>query len=181
MNLPNKLTVGRIFLVPVFMFFLLVKIPYGNYIAAFVFIVAASTDGLDGYIARKRKLVTNFGKIMDPLADKLMVTGALLCLVQLGEISAWVAVIILGREFAITGLRSFVAAEGVVISASVLGKIKTVTQIVAISLILLKDFYFDYIGIDLGQYVLYVALVFTIWSGADYVVRINKKFKIDDI
>ena len=139
MNLPNKLTLGRIFLIPVFMFFLLVKITYGKYLAAFIFILAASTDGLDGYIARKRKQITNFGKIMDPLADKLLVTAALVSLVQLGEISAWPAFIILGREFAITGLRSVAAAEGVVVSASYLGKIKTVTQIIAISLILLEE------------------------------------------
>lgn len=181
MNLPNKLTIGRIVLVPVFMLFLLVNITYGKYFAAFIFIVAASTDGLDGYIARKRKQITNFGKIMDPLADKLLVTAALISLVQLGEISAWVAFIILGREFAITGLRSVVAAEGVVIAASPLGKIKTITQIVAISLILLEDFYSAYIAFPLGQGVLYVALFFTIWSGIDYVKEINKKIKIDDI
>lgn len=181
MNLPNKLTLGRIFLIPVFMFFLLVKVPYGKYIAAFVFILAALTDGLDGYIARKRKQVTNFGKIMDPLADKLLITAALISLVQLGEISAWPAVIILGREFAITGLRSVAAAEGVVVAASNLGKIKTVTQIIAISLILLEGFYIEYINISLGTITLYIALFFTIWSGLDYVKKINKKVKIDDI
>ncbi len=181
MNLPNKLTIGRIFLIPLFMFFLLVKITYGKYLAAFVFILAASTDGLDGYIARKRKQVTNFGKIMDPLADKLLITAALISLVQLGEISAWPAVIILGREFAITGLRSVAAAEGVVVAASPLGKIKTVTQIIAVSLILLEGFYIDYINLPLGMIMLYIALFFTIWSGYDYVKKINKKVKIDDI
>ena len=181
MNLPNKLTIGRIVLIPVFMFFLLVNVTYGKYFAAVIFIVAAATDGLDGYIARKRKQITNFGKIMDPLADKLLVTAALISLVQLGEINAWVAFIILAREFTITGLRSVVAAEGVVVAASPLGKIKTVTQIVAISLILLKDFYTPYIAFPLADATLYVALFFTIWSGVDYVVKINKKFKIDDI
>ena len=181
MNLPNKLTVGRIVLIPVFMLFLLVKITYGKYLAALIFIVAASTDGLDGYIARKRKLITNFGKIMDPLADKLLVTAALLSLVQLRGIRAWVAFINLGRELAITGLRSVAAAEGVVIAASPLGKVKTVTQIVAISLILLEDFYIGFIGLPLGEWVLYIALFFTIWSGIDYVRKINRKIKIDDI
>ncbi len=181
MNLPNKLTLGRIFLIPVFMFFLLVKITYGKYLAAFIFILAASTDGLDGYIARKRKQITNFGKIMDPLADKLLVTAALISLVQLGEISAWPAFIILGREFAITGLRSVAAAEGVVVAASPLGKIKTVTQIVAIALILLEGFYIEYIPFPVGNYFLYVALFFTLWSGLDYVKKINSKIKIDDI
>jgi CDP-diacylglycerol--glycerol-3-phosphate 3-phosphatidyltransferase len=163
------------------MFFLLVKITYGKYLAAFIFILAASTDGLDGYIARKRKQITNFGKIMDPLADKLLVTAALISLVQLGEISAWPAFIILGREFAITGLRSVAAAEGVVVAASPLGKIKTVTQIVAIALILLEGFYIEYIPFPVGNYFLYVALFFTLWSGLDYVKKINSKIKIDDI
>ncbi len=181
MNLPNKLTLGRIFLIPVFMFFLLVKITYGKYLAAFIFILAASTDGLDGYIARKRKQITNFGKIMDPLADKLLVTAALVSLVQLGEISAWPAFIILGREFAITGLRSVAAAEGVVVSASYLGKVKTVTQIIAISLILLEDFHIKYINFPIGEAFLYIALFFTIWSGVDYVRKLNTKIKIDDI
>jgi CDP-diacylglycerol--glycerol-3-phosphate 3-phosphatidyltransferase len=153
------------------MFFLLVKITYGKYLAAFIFILAASTDGLDGYIARKRKQITNFGKIMYPLADKLLVTAALISLVQLGEISAWPAFIILGREFAITGLRSVAAAEGVVVAASPLGKIKTVTQIVAIALILLEGFYIEYIPFPVGNYFLYVALFFTLWSGLDYVKK----------
>ncbi len=181
MNLPNKLTIGRIILIPVFMFFFFFNITHGKYLAALVFIIAAATDGLDGYIARKRKQVTNFGKIMDPLADKLLVTAALISLDQLGEINAWMAFIILGREFAITGLRNVVAAEGVVIAASPLGKVKTVTQIVAISLILLKDFYTPYIGFPIADTTLYVAMIFTVWSGIDYVVKINKKVKIDDI
>lgn len=181
MNLPNKLTIGRIFLIPIFMLFLLVNVPYGKYLAAFIFVLAASTDGLDGYIARKRKQITNFGKIMDPLADKLLVTAALISLVELGEISAWPVVIILGREFAITGLRSVAAAEGVVIAASHLGKVKTVTQIIAITLILLEDFYIQYINLPIGEIFLYIALFFTIWSGVDYVIKIKTKIKIDDI
>ena len=181
MNLPNKLTIGRILLIPVFMFFLLVNVPYGKYLAAFIFILAASTDGLDGYIARKRKQITNFGKIMDPLADKLLVTAALVSLVQLREISPWVVFLILGREFAITGLRSVAAAEGVVVSASILGKVKTITQIVAISLILLEDIFFAWIPFPIGEWTLYAALVFTVWSGVDYIMKINQKIKIDDM
>jgi len=179
MNLANKLTLSRIFLIPVFMWVLLIRIPFGEYIAAAIFILAASTDGLDGYIARKRKQVTNFGKLIDPLADKLLISAALISLVELKQISAWVAVIIIGREFFITGLRTIVAAQGVIISASKLGKIKTISQIVAISAILLKDFPLSLLNITFGKYAIYVAVFFTIWSGADYFIKARKSARID--
>ena len=99
MNLPNKLTLLRIFLIPIFLLIFLISIPYGQYIATAIFIIAASTDGLDGYIARKRKQITNLGKLMDPLADKLLITAALIVLVESGDISGWIAFIIIGREF----------------------------------------------------------------------------------
>lgn len=178
MNLPNLLTIIRIILVPIFMLVLLVKIPYGQLFAAAIFIIAASTDGLDGYIARKRKQITNFGKIMDPLADKLLVSAALISLVQLGKISGWVAVIIIGREFAVTGLRSVAAAEGVVISASKLGKIKTISQIVAIVAILINEFVVQLIGLPLGDYLLYLAVFFTLYSGLDYFLKAGKFLKV---
>ncbi len=178
MNLPNKLTLSRIFLIPVFMLVLLIRIPYGEYIAAAIFILAASTDGLDGYIARKRKQVTNFGKLLDPLADKLLVSAALICLVELKEVPAWIAVIIIGREFFVSGLRSIAAAEGVVIAASKLGKIKTITQIVAISALLLNDFTLSLFNITFGRYALYIALFFTVWSGVDYYLNAKKSAKL---
>ncbi|MDK2823088.1 MAG: CDP-diacylglycerol---glycerol-3-phosphate 3-phosphatidyltransferase [Clostridia bacterium] len=178
MNLPNALTIIRIILVPVFMIVLLVKIPYGQLFAAAIFIIAASTDGLDGYIARKRKQITNFGKIMDPLADKLLVSAALISLVQLGKIAGWVAVIIIGREFAVTGLRSVAAAEGIVISASKLGKYKTVFQIIAIVAILVNELIISLIGLPLGQYFLYIAVFFTIYSGLDYFFKAGKLLKV---
>ena len=144
MNLANRLTLARIILIPLFMAFLLLQIPKGhtlfphqNIVATLIFWAASATDGLDGYIARKRNQVTVVGKFMDPLADKLLVAAALISLVQLGDVPAWVAWIILGREFSVTGLRAIAATEGIVISASKLGKLKTVTQIVAISTILL--------------------------------------------
>ncbi|MHB8171639.1 MAG: CDP-diacylglycerol--glycerol-3-phosphate 3-phosphatidyltransferase [Thermincolia bacterium] len=168
MNLANSLTLVRIFLVPIFMIILFIKIPYGKFIAAAVFILAASTDGLDGYIARKKNQVTRLGKFMDPLADKLLVSAALISLVELGEISAWIAVIIIGREFAVTGLRAIAAAEGIVISASHLGKYKTVSQIVAISAMFLENYPFSLWEIPFGQIAMGVALFFTIWSGVDY-------------
>jgi len=180
-NLPNRLTMARIILIPVFMTFLLLKIPAGHelfphqdFAAAIIFILAAATDGLDGYIARKRDQVTNLGKFMDPLADKLLVSAALISLVQLGEVMAWVAWIILAREFAVTGLRAIAAVDGVVISASPLGKIKTVAQIIAISAILLHDWPLSLIGLHIGQPFLYIALFFTIISGLDYLMKSRK-------
>lgn len=178
MNLPNTLTMIRIILVPIFMLVLLIKIPYGQLFAALIFIIAASTDGLDGYIARKRKQVTNFGKIMDPLADKLLVSAALISLVQLGKISGWVAIIIIGREFAVTGLRSVAAAEGIIISASKLGKYKTVSQIVAIVAILINEIIIEIIGLPLGEYLIYIAVFFTLYSGWDYFAKAGKLLRV---
>ncbi|WP_252230308.1 CDP-diacylglycerol--glycerol-3-phosphate 3-phosphatidyltransferase [Clostridium sp. ZBS15] len=139
MNLANKLTLIRIFLVPIFLIFIVVKgIPYGSFIATIIFVLAALTDKLDGYIARSRNQVTNFGKFMDPLADKLLVTTALITLVEMHIVPSWAAVIIIAREFAVSGLRTLAASEGRVIAASWWGKIKTVIQIIAIVLLLLQ-------------------------------------------
>ncbi len=139
MNLANKLTMLRIFLVPLFLIFIAVKnIPYGTFIATFIFIIASLTDQLDGYIARSRNQVTNFGKFMDPLADKLLVTAALISLVELQVVPAWATVVIIAREFAVSGLRTIAASEGKVIAASMWGKAKTVTQIVAIIALLIQ-------------------------------------------
>jgi len=176
MNLPNRLTMVRIFLIPVFVAAVTLKIPHGDYIAASIFILAASTDGLDGYIARKRKMITTLGKIMDPLADKLLVTAALLVLVELHRMPSWVALIIIGREFAVTGLRVMAAAEGNIISAGQLGKVKTVTQIVAMVALFIKD-----LPIVLGYTALAVAVFFTVWSGWDYFYRSWRVIKKDGI
>jgi len=165
-NLPNRVTLVRIFLIPVFVAVVTLRIPYGDYIAAVIFILAASTDGLDGYIARKKKMVTNLGKLMDPLADKLLVSAALLVLVELQRLPAWVALIIIGREFAITGLRALAAADGNIIAARWLGKVKTVTQIVAIVALFIRD-----LPLILGYTAMGVAVFFTIWSGWEYFYR----------
>ncbi len=172
MNLANSLTVLRMFLVPVFMLLLLETVPYGPALAVAVFILAAVTDGLDGYIARSRREVTQFGKLIDPIADKLLITAALLSLVELGEISAWVALIIIGREFAVSGLRMLAAAEGVVISASRWGKLKTISQIVAIVVLLLK-----WPG---GLVLMWIAAVITVISGVDYFVKANRTMNFAD-
>ena len=171
MNLPNRLTLARIFLIPIFLAVVTLRIKYGDLIAAGVFILAASTDGLDGYIARKNKQITTLGKFMDPLADKLLVSAALIVLVELGHLSAWVAVIIIGREFAVTGLRAIAAAEGVIISASKLGKWKTVSQIIAIVAMFLHNITLTIFGFDFGMAAMAVAVFFTLWSGIDYLAK----------
>ncbi|KRQ87005.1 CDP-diacylglycerol--glycerol-3-phosphate 3-phosphatidyltransferase [Caloramator mitchellensis] len=163
MNLANKLTILRIILVPVFLFFIAIKIKYGNLFAAAIFIIAAITDTLDGYIARSRKEVTKFGKFMDPLADKLIVTSALVSLVELEKIASWAVMIIVAREFAVTGLRSLAASEGRVIAASNWGKAKTVIQIIAIIASLVE--------VPYSEILMAIAIVITIVSGVDYFVK----------
>ncbi len=174
MNLANRITLFRIFLVPIFMFFLLIQIgDYGTYIAVAIFIIAAATDGLDGYIARKKKQVTNFGKFIDPLADKLLVTAALISLIELNQLSSWVVMIIISREFVVTSLRIIAVSEGVVIAASMWGKIKTTTQIIAI-IAMLINLPFSILGIPLENIIMLIAVIFTVFSGVEYLVK-NKE------
>ncbi len=168
MNIPNSLTLLRIVLIPVFVVVLLVRIPYGDYFAAFIFIVAAFTDSLDGYLARKWKQVTKLGIILDPIADKLLITAALISLVELGKISGWIAIVILGREFAVSALRLVKAEEGLIIPASKLGKLKTISQIVAVLLIILEKAYDSFISLPLGKWAIYTAVVITLVSGIEY-------------
>jgi CDP-diacylglycerol--glycerol-3-phosphate 3-phosphatidyltransferase len=163
LNLPNTLTLLRILLVPVVVVALLDETPNGDAIAAGVFALAALTDGLDGYIARSRGAITTFGKLMDPIADKLLVTAALVALVSLNRLEAWVAMVIIAREFAITGLRGVAAEQGVVIQASWLGKVKTILQIAAV--ICLIAFHPAPLAVDL---LVYVAVAATVISGIDY-------------
>ncbi len=174
MNLANKITIARIFLVPVFMIFLLSKMPYGITIAAIIFIIAALTDSLDGYIARSRNQVTKLGKFMDPLADKLLVTAALVSLVQMGTLPAWIVVTIISREFIVSVFRAIAAAEGIVIAASPWGKAKTVSQIVAIISLLLNNYPFSLINFPFTTISLWIAVILTIVSGVDYIYS-NKK------
>ncbi|QBD84848.1 CDP-diacylglycerol--glycerol-3-phosphate 3-phosphatidyltransferase [Clostridium tetani] len=186
MNLANKLTIIRIFLVPVFLIFIAINdIPYGKTIATAIFIIAALTDKLDGYIARSRNQITRFGKFMDPLADKLLVTAALISLVELQVISTWVAMIIIAREFAVTGLRAVAASEGIVIAASPLGKAKTVTQIIAIIIALINLNNINILSIPsnyistLTTITMGAAVIITIISGVDYFVKNKEAIKID--
>lgn len=193
MNLANKLTLLRIILVPVFLVFIEIKgIPYGKTIATIVFIVASITDKLDGYIARSRNQITRFGKLMDPLADKLLVSAALICLVEARILPSWVAVIIIAREFAVTGLRSIAAAEGIVLAAGWWGKLKTFIQIVAIlcalvnfnmrSIRFLHNFHsvnFVLIFRYLTNITMGLAVIITIFSGVDYFIKNREVFSSD--
>lgn len=192
MNLPNKITMSRIFLIPVFMLFMLVDFNFGNVvvlgttiqtahlIGGIIFIIASITDWLDGYIARKNNLVTNMGKFLDPLADKLLVSAAFIILVELGTAPSWIIIIIISREFAVTGLRLILAGGGEVVAANQLGKIKTVAQILAIISLLLNNIYFETIGVPFGMIMLYIALVFTVWSGADYFYK-NRRVLLESM
>ncbi len=174
MNLPNKLTIFRVILIPFFVFFMLA--PYfpdnGKYIAVAIFIVASLTDMLDGKIARKYNLVTNFGKFMDPLADKLLVCSAMICLVATGQLASWIVIIIISREFIISGFRLIAADNGIVIAASYWGKFKTVFQMLMIIVLILdiQNSFFQILGVILT----YVALILTVVSLIDYIVK-NKQ------
>ena len=169
MNLPNKLTMLRVLLIPVFGVLLLADFwgKWLDYIALAVFIIASLTDMLDGMIARKYNLITNFGKFMDPLADKLLVCSAMICLLDLGRIPAWVVIVIIAREFIISGFRLVASDKGVVIAAGYIGKAKTVTQMIMIMLMIL-----DIEQIQLiTDIVMYIAAILTVVSLVDYIYR----------
>ena len=178
-TLANTLSILRILLIPVFMAFMLglEGIPYREYIAVGIFVLASVTDTLDGYFARSRNAVTVLGKFLDPLADKMLVSAALVSLVQLDRLSAWVAMVIISREFAVSGLRLVAAAEQVVIPASPLGKIKTFSQIVAVTALILPEFGFV-MGKPLSWYLIYLAALLTVISGIDYFVKARDKLRV---
>ena len=183
MNLPNKLTALRILMIPLFMIITLFPFDWGTLavaqsqiavnqlIGAINFAIASFTDWLDGYIARRDGLVTNFGKFADPLADKMLVATAMIVLVGQGLAPSWVVSIIISRELAVTGLRLLLVKEGEVMAAAWPGKIKTATQMVAIILLFLDNFPFQAIGIPVADIMLYLCLVFTIYSGVDYFIK----------
>ncbi|MGI6538725.1 MAG: CDP-diacylglycerol--glycerol-3-phosphate 3-phosphatidyltransferase [Caldicoprobacterales bacterium] len=180
MNLANKITIIRILLIPLFIIILLTTFPYHKYVASLIFVLAACTDSLDGYIARKRNEITNFGKFIDPLADKLLVTSALISLVEMGKVSSVAAIIIISREFIITGFRLLAVTEGKVIAASWWGKLKTVLQIVAIITLMLDNFPFRFIGVPFDQIVLFISVIVTIISGIDYIYKNKDVFKLQN-
>lgn len=192
MNLPNKITVARIVLIPAFMLFMLADFGFGDVrlggtvlsvehlIGGILFIFASLTDWIDGHLARKHNLVTNMGKFLDPLADKLLVSAALIILVEMGVAPSWIVIVIISREFAVTGLRLILAGGGEVVAANMLGKVKTTAQLIAIVFLLLNNIFFEAAGIPFGMIMLYIALVFTVWSGADYFYK-NRRVLLDSM
>jgi CDP-diacylglycerol--glycerol-3-phosphate 3-phosphatidyltransferase len=176
---PNTLTLFRIASVPLIIVLLMYPNRWTTFIAALLFGAAAITDYLDGYLARTRGLESNLGKVMDPVADKLLVSSAFIMLSALGWIPAWIVCIIIGRELAITGLRNIIAGKGEDVSASWLGKYKTGFQIAAVIPLILHYPYFGVSMQAIGNFFLYGALIFTLWSGVDYFVKSWKLLEVD--
>jgi CDP-diacylglycerol---glycerol-3-phosphate 3-phosphatidyltransferase len=173
LNVPNVLTVLRILLVPVLVVALTTETKNGDTIAAVVFALASVTDGLDGYIARSRKSITTFGKVMDPIADKMLITAALIALVSLDRLAAWVAMVIVAREFAVSSLRVAAAAEGAIIPASILGKIKTVIQVGAVmALIAANNPHATWVDVLVG-----LMVAATVLSGVDYFLNVRREIE----
>lgn len=176
-NVPNAITLARVAMIPVFLWFTYHESRVDSFIAALLYAVTGATDFLDGYIARRKGLVTIIGKFLDPLADKLVVMAALVMLVHLGRVGAWVVILIMAREFIVTGLRTIAMGEGIVIAAGQEGKQKTAFQLVGITFLLLHYSYpidaflfsFDLDGNKVGTVLVYVSLLFSYWSAAIYV------------
>ena len=181
MNLPNRLTLGRLFLTVLFVGFLSSSTHWGDVVALILFVTASFTDWLDGYLARRLNQVTNFGRLMDPLADKVLVASALICLIPLQALPAWAVIVIITREFLITGLRQLAAGQGVVLPADPLGKHKTAWQLITILffLILLAagDCFGDetrwlrYLWVEVGPFLIGITIVLTIYSGLAYLSK----------
>lgn len=186
LNLPNLLTMGRVAAVPVLVVLLFFDSREASFAAAVVFSLAAITDWLDGWLARKWQIVTVLGKFLDPLADKLIVMAALVMLIPHGRVPAWAVLVILAREMVVTGLRSIASSEGIVIAASELGKYKTIFQMTALVGLLLHYDYYWFFGWEVeifhvsmhnaGIFFFYVAFLLTVWSGVDYLVKFFKVF-----
>ena len=187
MNLANKITMTRIFMIPLFMIAYVLDFKCSNLVACIIFALAAFTDGVDGYVARNYKMVTDFGKFIDPLADKLLIATALICFVAENEIAAYMAVLIIAREFIVTGLRTVAMSKGVVIAASMTGKIKTCIQIIAVICVFLfgnNPVYGD-LNIEMfgkvftpGYIAMFIATIYIIYSGIEYLSK-NKELLAD--
>ena len=181
MNLPNKLTLFRVILVPLFLIFLLYDVAGFDWLALITFVVASLTDLIDGKIARKYNLVTNFGKFADPLADKLLVSAALIGFCAMGRLNPWFVFIIIAREFIVTGLRIVAISSGKVIAAGMSGKIKTVLQMVGLTIMLFDEIYMIKIfGISLSYVVMIAAVIMTVYSGCEYIIQNKSLINYND-
>lgn len=174
LNLANKITLARILMIPLFLIAFYTQMSGSNLVAAFIFAVAAISDSLDGYIARSRDQITTLGKFMDPIADKLLVMTAVVMLVSVDRLHPLIAVVFIAREFIISGLRLVAVSQGIVIAASNLAKAKTLTQMIAVVVLLLDNLPFSLLGIPVDQICVWASLIFTLWSAIDYVVRNGK-------
>ncbi len=181
MNLPNTLTLVRIFLVPFLVVFLIANAEPRNYPAGAIFLAAVFTDWLDGRIARSRRQVTTLGQLLDPIADKLLIAAALISLVEIARVPAWVATVIVGRDIAITGLRGIAASQGIIIAASQLGKYKMVAEVVAVTLLILDPgtSRFPGIPISVGGFAVGVAVILSVVSGIDYFARFWRQLGLE--
>jgi CDP-diacylglycerol---glycerol-3-phosphate 3-phosphatidyltransferase len=176
LNLPNAITAGRMAMIPVILWFTYYESRRASFIAALLFAFTAATDFLDGWVARRRGLVTVIGKFLDPLADKLVVMAALVMLVHLGRVAAWVVIVVMAREFIVSGLRTIAMSEGIVIAAGQEGKTKTIFQLIGITFLLLHYAYpidfgfgaFEYDANKVGTVLLYLSVVFSVWSAWVY-------------
>ena len=179
LNLPNLLSLFRILLVPLLVVILLTEIDGKEFIGLGVFLLASLTDFLDGFIARRRSQVTNLGKLLDPAADKILTSAAFISLVGLGLAPAWIVVVVVAREFAVSTLRSLAASQNVILAAGNSGKLKTVSQIVAISLLIVSD----QLGSvrQLAPVALWIALIFTVYSGLEYFARFGRQLLTEDV
>ena len=171
MNLPNKLTLFRIFLIPVLIIVMMLNIPSKYLVACIIFIVASITDAMDGHIARSRNLVTDFGKFMDPLADKFLVIATLTCMIEASLVPAWMVIIIVSRELTVSILRAIAAADGKVIAASGGGKLKTITQMLSIIVILLGANFNNALLLNIGFILILIATLLTLYSGWEYLYK----------
>lgn len=168
LNIANQITIGRIIAIPVFLIVIYLDNPWSNGVACFIFALASFSDMLDGYLARKYNLVSDFGKVMDPMADKILVAAAMIALVELDRLAGWVVVVMLARDFIIGALRDLSASKGIIIPAGLWGKLKTTVQMLAVGMLTFKSYF---IGVDwlvLGTYMMYFALILSIYSGYVY-------------
>ena len=171
MNVPNWITILRILLIPVVLVLFYLQVPGWNYWVAGIIFIASVTDWLDGFLARKYHLITNFGKLIDPIADKLLIASALIVLVEWGKVGSAICIILIGREFIISGFRLLATTEGVVIAAGWVGKFKTAFQMVGVIAVFLGNPFFAQIGIPFGEIMIYISAALSIWSCVEYFIK----------